>query len=176
MEEKLSISKFSINPGLMLGGMLVLISVTTYIIGLDPMDNTWIGWISYVIMAFTFYYFQKEYRDNHNGGFLSLGEAVKLGVTIAVIAGVISAIYNIIFTQFIEPDFIDKMLLKVEEKMLDTNPDLPQSQIDMALGMTRKMMSPMISVPLAIVSSAIGGLILSLGTGFFTKKNNPSFQ
>ena len=175
MENKLSISKFSINPGLMLGGVLILISVITYIIGLDPVDDTWIGWVSYAVMAFAFFYFQKEFRDNHNEGFLSLGEAVKIGVTIAVIAGVLSAIYTVIFTQFIEPDFVEKMLMKVEEQMLEANPDMAQSQIDMALGMTEKMMSPMISVPLSIVTSAIGGLVLSLGTGFFTKKNNPSF-
>ena len=175
MEQNQTISKFSINPGLMLGGVLILISVITYIIGLNPVDDSWIGWISYAVMAFAFFYFQKEYRDNYNGGFLSLGEAVKLGVTIAVIAGILSAIYNIIFMLYIEPDFVDKMLMKVEEQMLETNPDMQQAQIDMALNMTSKMMSPMISVPLAIVGSAISGLILSLGTGFFNKKNNPNF-
>ena len=175
MDNSQTISKFSINPGLMLGGVLILISVITYIIGLNPVDDSWIGWISYAVMAFAFFYFQKEYRDNYNGGFLSLGEAVKLGVTIAVIAGILSAIYNIIFMLYIEPDFVDKMLMKVEEQMLETNPDMQQAQIDMALNMTSKMMSPMISVPLAIVGSAISGLILSLGTGFFNKKNNPNF-
>ncbi|MCK5906826.1 MAG: DUF4199 domain-containing protein [Flavobacteriales bacterium] len=175
MEQNQTISKFSINPGLMLGGVLILVSVITYIIGLNPVDDSWIGWISYAVMAFAFFYFQKDYRDNYNGGFLSLGEAVKLGVTIAVIAGILSAIYNIIFMLYIEPDFVDKMLMKVEEQMLETNPDMTQAQVDMALGMTSKMMSPMISVPLAIVGSAISGLILSLGTGFFNKKNNPNF-
>ena len=174
MESNQTISKFSINPGLMLGGVLILISVITYIIGLNPVDDSWIGWISYAVMGFAFFYFQKEYRDNHNGGFLSLGEAVKLGVTIAVIAGILSAIYNIIFMLYIEPDFVDKMLMKVEEQMYETNPDMAQAQVDMALNMTSKMMSPMISVPLAIVGSAISGLILSLATGFFNKKNNPS--
>jgi len=175
MENKISIGKYSLNPGVILGGILVLISVITYSIDVDRLDNPWIGWISYAIMAFFFFYFQKDYRDNQNGGFLSLSEAVKIGVTIAVIAGIISAIYNIIFMLYIEPDFIEKTLLKVEEQMVETNPNMQQAQIDMALDITRKMMSPTISIPLAIVGSAVSGLILSLGTGFFTKKDNPSF-
>jgi len=175
METKLSISKFSLNPGLMLGGILILISVITYVLGLNPVDNSWIGWVSYTAMAFAFFYYQKTYRDNFNDGFLSLGEAVKIGVTIAVVAGILTAIYNVIFMLYIEPDYIDKMLLKIEEQMLDANPDMPQAQIDMALAMSKKTMSPMISIPLGIIGSAVSGLILSLATGFFTKKNNPSF-
>jgi len=175
MQNKQSIGKYSLNPGLILGGILVLISVITYIIGIDPIEDNWVSWVPFPFMAFAFYYFQKDYRDNHNDGFLSLGEAVKLGVTIAVIAGLIAAIYNLIFMYYIEPGFLDDMMLKVEEKMLEANPDMPQAQIDMAISMSRKMMSPMISLPLAIVSRAITGLILSLATGFFTKKNNPSF-
>ena len=175
MENNQTVSKFAINPGLMLGGVLILISVITYIIGLDPIENSWIGWMSYAVMAVAFFYFQKEYRDNQNDGFLSLGEAVKLGVTIAVIAGTLAALYNVIFILYIEPGFVDKMLLKVEEQMLEASPDMAQSQVDMALGMTRKMMSPYISVPLAIVTNALSGLILSLATGLINKKDNPSF-
>lgn len=175
MEQNQTISKFSVNPGLILGGVMILISVITYILGIDPVENSWASWIPYPFMAFAFYYFQKEYRDNHNGGFLSMGEAVKLGVTIAVIAGVLAAIYSVIFVLYIEPDFVDKMLLKVEEQMLEKNPEMTQAQIDMAIGVTKKMMSPYISVPLAIVGNAVSGLILSLATGFFTKKSNPSF-
>ena len=175
MEQNQTISKFSINPGLMLGGIMVLISVVTYITGLDPIENSWVGWISYLFMGIVFFYFQKEYRDSQNDGFLSLGEAVKLGVTIAVVASIIAAIYNVIFTQLIEPGYMEKILLKVEEQMLEKNPDMPQSQIDMTLDIARKMQSPYITVPMTIVVNAIFGLIIALFTGFFTKKNNPAF-
>lgn len=175
MENKLSISKFSINPGLILGGIMILISVILYIIGINPFESSWVGWVTYPFIAIVIFYYQKNYRDTQNDGFLSLGEAVKIGVTITVVAGILAAIYNIIFTEFIEPDFIEKGLMIMEEKMLDENPDMAQAQIDMALGMVRKMQSPYISVPLAIVFNAISGLIIGLITGFFTKKNNPSF-
>lgn len=174
MEQNQTISKFSINPGLTLGGIMVLISVILYILGVNPFESSWVGWVTYPFTAGVIFYYQKNYRNTQNDGFLSLGEAVKLGVTIAVIAGIVAAIYNIIFTQFIEPDFIEKGLMIMEEKMLEQNPDMPQSQIDMALGMVRKMQSPYISVPLSIVFNAISGLIIGLITGFFTKKNNPS--
>lgn len=175
MENKLSISKFSLNPGLILGASLILLSVITYVIGLDPIEDKWIAWVSYLMIFGAVFYFQKEYKNTQNDGFLSIGEAVKLSVTIAVIAGVLAAIYNFIFMTVIEPDFIDKMLLKIEEQMLEQNPEMTQGQIDMALGMTKKFMSPYISVPLAIVGNAISGLILGLIAGFINKKNDPQF-
>ena len=176
MENKLSISKFSLNPGLILGGILILISVITYILGFNPIDDSWISWINYAIMGLAFFYFQKEYRDTQNEGFLSLGESVKLAVTIAVISAVLTAIYSVIFMLYIEPDFVEKMLMKIEEQMLEQNPDMAQAQIDMALGMTKKMFSPYIAVPLTIVTSAISGLVIGLITGFINKKNNPAFS
>ena len=176
MENPQSISKFSLNPGLMLGGALVFISATIYASGIDIFENTWIGWITYLVMAFTFYYYQTSYRDNQNEGFLSLGDAVKIGVTIAVIAGAITAVYNVIFANFIAPDYLDKVLLKMEEKMVEQDPNIRQEEIDLAIKMTKKVMSPYISVPLEIVGKAVSGLVLSLATGFFVKRKNPDFS
>jgi len=176
MENTQTISKFSLNPGLILGGILVFISVATYVSDIDIYENTWIGWFTYLVMAFAFYYFQKTYRNNINGGYLSLSEAVRIGITIAVIAGSISAVYNAIFYKIIDPEYIEDILLKMEEKMVEQDPNISQNQINLALEITRKTMAPYISIPLGIVGSAISGLILSLATGFFVKKKNPSFQ
>lgn len=172
MENKKSILKYSLNQGVILGVVFILFSVILYVTGIDPMDEKWTGYINYIIMAFIFFYAQKEYRDKINRGYLSIGEGIKIGITIAVIGGTISAIYQLIFMTVIEPDYLEQALLKLEEQMLEQNPDMTESQIEMTLGISRKVMSPAFIVPMGIIGSAFAGLILSLLTSLFVKKSD----
>lgn len=172
MENKKSMFSYALNPGVILGIVLILIAVIIYVIGIDPMENKWAGIPAYFAIALVIFYSQKNYRDQQNNGFLSIGEAVKLGVTIAVIGGVFYAIYNIIFVTVIEPDFVEDMLLKTEEQILEQNPEITDDQLDMAMGISRKISSPALSIPLAIIGNAIVGLIFSLITGLILKKSD----
>lgn len=172
MENKTSILKFSTNPGLLLGIVLIFIAVLVYIIGLDPVKDTWINYINYLVMGIVIFFFQKQYRDSINEGFLSYGQAIKIGVTISFISAILLVIYSFIFTTYIEPDFNEQMLLSAEEQMVSNNPELTDAQIDMAIGMARKMTNPMISIPFGILASTFVGLILSLVTGLFVKKSD----
>ena len=130
MENKTSILKYSVNPGLILGIVQILLAVIIYVIGIDQVENSWVGYFSFAAMMAVIYIYQKDYRDNQNSGFLSLGEAVKLGITISVIGAIIHALYSIIFVTMIEPEFVEDMLLKIEEKMVSESPELTDAQIE----------------------------------------------
>ena len=90
----------------------------------------------------------------------------------AVIASIFTSLYSLVFVYYLEPNFLEEALLKSEEQMLEQNPNMTQEQIDMALSFAEKFMKPSISIPLNIVASAVGGLILSLITGLFVKRTN----
>jgi len=176
MEERTSILKFSINPGIILGVIQIFTAVLAYVLGSNASNPGWQSYtsaaIAFIAMIAIFIHSQKSYRDNINGGLLELGEAVKIGVTIAVISAVIYGIYNYLFMTVIEPDYAQQILDTTEQNMLRQNPDLTDEQLDTALSMTSKMSSPAITVPLGIVGSAIFGLIMSLITGLFIKKSD----
>lgn len=172
MENQTSIFKFSLNPGIILGIALILLAVTLYVIGINQVDAQWTIVVNWLISAIVFYLYQKNYRDNFNSALLSLGEAVKISVSISVIAAIIFTVYNLLFVYVLEPGYLEEVLLKAEEKMVSDNPELTQQQIDMTLGFTKKLMDPMISIPLGIISKAISGLILGLITGLFVKRSN----
>ncbi|MCK5782423.1 MAG: DUF4199 domain-containing protein [Flavobacteriales bacterium] len=176
MNEKISILKFSVIPGITLGVIQIFLAVIVYVMGVDASEAGWQAYVSGIVstiaMIFIFVINQKKYRDEINDGLLSLGEAVKIGVTIAVIAAVIYGIYNYLFMTVIEPDFAQNILDNAEQAMLEQNPDMSDEQLDMALGMASKFSSPAITVPLGIIGSAIIGLVISIITGLFVKKSD----
>jgi hypothetical protein len=57
--------------------------------------------------------------------------------------------------------------------MLVKNPEMTQEQIDMAMNMSAKFMSPMIMSAFAIIATLFFGFIISLFAGLVMKKNPP---
>ena len=82
--------------------------------------------------------------------------------------GVISVVFNLIF-----PEFINEVIQKMRQVMLKQNPSMTTDQLEMALSMTKKFMSPYIAVPATIVMYSFIGLIYSLIIGAFVKNENP---
>ena len=116
-----------------------------------------------------------NYKKNSKG-IASYGQSLGTGVLIGLFASILVSIYTFIFYKFIDPGMIDVLLRKAEEQMLEKNPTLTDEQIDMAMGFTRKIMTP-----LGISISNIFGLtfisfIDSLIISFFTKKVDNSFE
>ena len=102
-----------------------------------------------------------------------MGEAIKVGLAISLIAGILGVVYNYIFMNFIEPDTINQMLEMTREQMLEQNPDMPEEQMEMAMGITEKMMSPVIMAAMGIIFSLFLGFIISLITGAVIKQKRP---
>lgn len=124
--------------------------------------------ITFVGFGITFYAI-KEYRTKL-GGLLSLGQAMKLGIAVAVISGIIAVISNYIFMTYIEPDTIDKMLEAGRMQMEDSG--ATDEQIEMGLEMSRKFMKPGIMVAMGILSSVFMGAVYSLISGLILQKKD----
>ena len=65
------------------------------------------------------------------------------------------------------------LLQKTRQVILKQNPSMTTEQLEMALSMTKKFMSPYIIVPATIVMYSFIGLIYSLIIGAFVKNENP---
>ena len=113
-----------------------------------------------------------NYKQKINNGFVSFGECLKIGVSICVIASLIYAVFSVVFN-LIFPEFINEVIQKMRQVMLKQNPSMTTDQLEMALSMTKKFMSPYIAVPATIVMYSFIGLIYSLIIGAFVKNENP---
>ncbi|MCH9660785.1 MAG: DUF4199 domain-containing protein [Bacteroidetes bacterium] len=167
-----STKKIAINYGLLLSLSTIALSCIVYALGLSAEQPWWQSALNFVFMIAFIVLGIKQYKQD-NQGFLSLGEALKNGLAIALVAGIIGSIFTYIFVTYIEPDFVQQLLEVTEEKMIDSNPNMSDEQIEMALTMTEKMMSPTIMTAIGIIASLFFGFIVSLIAGLVMKQNRP---
>ena len=172
METDLSTSKFSVPYGVILGLVITVIAVTMYITGMLLAGEQWPVYIFYLFFPVFIGYCVYTYR-NKNSGFLSLGNALKVGVTIAVVGGIVYGIYNLIFFYIIEPGITDQLMEVARAKMFEENPNMTEEQANMALGFVEKFSNPFFSSGMYILLSAVFGFLYGLVSGAIFKRERP---
>ena len=170
--QKSSATQTMLNYGLILGFVSILMSVGIYAMGMIYEQGMVVMLVSFVIMAVVIFLGLKNFKTGN--GSLTLGEALKFELGIALISAVIALIYQQIFINFIEPDFMANMMKVGEQKMLEQNPNMTDEQIEMARGMQEKMSGPLVGIAMGIIGSLFFGFIISLIEGLILK--SPSVE
>jgi len=170
--QEVSVKKIALNYGLILGLLSIAVSVIAYVTDNHIDRPWWISVLSTLVVVGVLVYGLKAFKEE-NSGFLSIGDALKVGLAISLVAGIIGALFNYIFITIIEPDFVAQMLDMTREQMIKQNPNMPQDQMDMAMGISEKMMKPWIMSAISIVATLFFGFIVSLVSGLIMKQNRP---
>lgn len=170
MENQKSSSKsIMLNYGALLGFISILTNVAVYAMG-KTYDQHWsVGVISIIIMIAILTLGIKKFKES-NEGFLKLGEALKIGLGIALIAGLIGVIYNFIFTSYIEPDYFSNLVQIQEQKWIEAG--MAEDAIDSARSMMEMMSGIGIVSAITIIGSLFLGFIISLISGLIMKKSD----
>ncbi|MCX7987128.1 MAG: DUF4199 domain-containing protein [Bacteroidales bacterium] len=171
MEKKSMYSQVA-NYGLITGLILVAYTLLLYITG--QLMNKGLGYISLVILAACLYIFTKQYRDKINGGTLTYGQGFSVGVLTGIFAGILSAFFSLILYMYIDPSLVDKQLSIAEQDMLSRG--MSEEQVEMAINMTKKWMTPGMMFLSGILSMAFLSALISLITAAILKKNPSPFE
>ena len=173
MENQLSSKSFTLNNGVSLGIAMVLFSLVMYATG-NHLKPHWSGSIITGVLFVGIIVFGIKKFKEANGGFLSWGKGVKIGVGIAVLAGLINVIYSYIFMNFIEPDFMSQMMEIQNQGFLDQG--MTEEQIEVANEMSEKFQSPGIVAAMGIIMYAIGGFVVSaIGAAIMKKSEEEQY-
>ena len=170
--QKDTIKKIAFNYGIIWGLLSIALSVIAYVTDNHIERPMWLTIAGLAIMVGIIVYGLKAFKSE-NEGYLSVSESLKVGLAISLIAAIIGAIYNYIFITVIEPEYVIQMLEFSSEQMVIQNPDMTQEQIDMAIGITEKMMTPTIMTAMGIIIPLFLGFITSLIAGLIMKVNRP---
>jgi hypothetical protein len=170
MEEKVNVWKANLTNGLILGLAGVAFSLILYF--LDLSLNRSVGYINIPIQLVLLYFLLKSYRDNFLHGQITYGQAVGAGVIIFVYYSVITSVYTYLLFTMIDPGLVKKSLALAEEGL--SKRGMPQEQIDTAMKMTAKFMSPIVMVISGFLASMFFGVVYTLIISIFVKKEgNP---
>lgn len=170
MENQVSTKGIMVNNGIILGVLIVLINVGIYALGQTFDPNPVFTVLQYLVPLAVIYMGIKKFRELNDNS-LKLGEAIKIGLGISLIGGIILAVYTFVLVNYIEPEYFTKMFEAVENKMLETNPNMSEEQIEMSLSMLKKMSGAWITIGTVIMTSLFGGLLYSLISGLILKRN-----
>jgi len=166
--ETISSKKIMTTYGIGLGITLILISVLMYVTGMVYEGKNWPMVVYYLLFPAVLILGIYSYKKKNNG-FLTLTDALKVGMAIAAISGLVYALYNIIFNYFIEPDFVEQMAEVTRTKLME-NPNITEEQIEMSLKWGKKMGGPIFGGAFFILMSVFFGFIYSLISGLIMQK------
>lgn len=169
METKeLTPGNFSINYGLILGAVMILISIITYATGMTLNGVQWPNYLYYILFPVIIIYAISAYKKKNNG-ILSLGNAIKVGLLIAVISALVNVVYGLVFNYIIDPEFMGQVIEKTGEKLME-NPNLSPEIVEKQMEMMKKFSNPLLGSAIWVALSALFGLIYSLIGGLVMKK------
>lgn len=168
MENQVSSKNIMLNYGVYLGIASILLNLILYATGNLIEMQSISGFIGIALMIVFIVLGIKKFKFE-NGTFLSFGQAVKIGVGIAIISAVLGIIYNLIFMNFIEPDFQNQMVEVQRQAWQEAN--MTSEQIDAAESMMRKFQNPAITSAIGIVVAAFLGFVISAIAGAIMKKS-----
>jgi hypothetical protein len=160
--------KFAMNYGLILGAIMVLIQVVMYATGMAEEGTQWPVYLYYIIFPVIIFYAISQFKKE-NANLLSLGNALKVGLIIAMISALVNVVYGLVFNYIIDPEFMDKMILVTAEKLKE-NPNFTPEMIEQQMEIMKKFQNPLLGSAIWIALSAIFGLIYSLIAGLVMKK------
>ena len=176
--------KFAMNYGAVLGLFLVAIAVIMWSVGVDDIaeklaksgrlqsllpallnNGITIAFIAYAII---------QYRDINNNGFITYAESLKLGTTVAFFSSIILAFYQFIYISYLDPNALSEIMKITEQAMLESNPEISDEELDMALQMTGKFMQPHWMMIMGMLGGTFMGFLYSLIISIFVKKEDPT--
>lgn len=172
MENQPTISRknIMINFGILMGFASIVIQLLIYVFG-NIYEPHW-GFIvlSVALTALFIVLGIKKVKDSQEG-FLSMGDAIKTGLGIALISSLVYSVYLVVFQHLIEPSYFENLALLQEQTIIEQNPELTDEQLEQAKGFAAMFNNSGVNVAITIVFSLFLGLIISFFSGLIMKKS-----
>jgi membrane-associated HD superfamily phosphohydrolase len=167
MEKQASSKNVMLTYGLILGVVSIIINLSMYAANLHVERDWKFGVAGFIAMIIIIVMGIKKFK--YDNIYLSFGQAVKIGVGIALISALISILYNYVFANFIEPDYMNQIFEYEKAKWIEQ--DLSAEQMEGAEKMFQTFSSPAIGAAIGIVSAAFIGFVISAIAGAIMKKS-----
>ncbi|MGY3793548.1 DUF4199 domain-containing protein [Aquimarina sp. 433] len=176
MESKsIPIKKYILKYGLIYGLLTILFGLYTYLTGDYAKQNLFhasvlsLITISSIITAIISF---KKSNDN----FINLKEALKIGIGVAILGGLIAVLWKLILIKVIDPGIITELGDKQIKIIAENATDFTQENIDRKIAITKKYTSPLIQIVAAIGVNLFMGFLFSLIGGLIVQKKRDPFK
>lgn len=174
--------KNALNSGLIFGIILVIIQLLFWMFNFIPVGigpGLLVLLLNLVISVAALVIFTKMYRDKEMGGFMTYGQAFRYGWVVYMVAAVIGVIYSIIFNEFIDPEYMDRVMQLTMDSTESTmrNRGMSEEQISQMLDRMAERTKDA-GIGRTIIGGLVGGVIMgvigsAISSAFAKKEANP---
>ena len=173
MEEKQkSVAANALQYGLFAGGAMIVYFLVLYIF--NQHLNQALSSLGFIFLIAAMAYGTFQYRQQYMNNFMNYGKAFTSCFLTGLFAIILTSIFNFIFYSFIDPGVVQQMLDIAREKMLEKAPNMSDQQIETALAMQAKFMTPVALSIFGIIFGAIISTVVSLLVAIFLKREDKS--
>ena len=162
---------FALNFGLLLGGVSVIFTFILYTMDMHYQGGISILVVSLILSLAAIILGLIQFKKANNG-FMSFGEALKIGVGICLIGGIVSILFNQVLVNFIDPDTMTKAMDYARAQLQETT-NMTSDQIDSQLEMQQKFSTPVMQIAFGLLFSLFFGFVLTLIPALVLKKSQP---
>jgi hypothetical protein len=157
-------------------GMLVgLISIIiSFGLNISHLEQSPAKWLTMVVLIVGTVLAQKFFRQA-NGGFMSYGQGLGVGMVLAGVSAVLSAIFSYVYATAIDPDMSTRILDKARSDM-EARGNMSDAQIDQAMHWTAMFMQGPALIGIVLIAGLLTGLVVSLITAAVLKNPKPEFE
>jgi len=163
----------AIKWGVMLGIVGVVISLVLHLTGMsDPAATGAMKWIPYLLIlaiVSTFIILGIKAFKASNDNYLTVGNGLTQGLMIALISGIIMAIFTYVFYTYVDPEFLERTM----DAALEQQGEMSEEQEEMMSGMMGTMASPAFMAGYLMFGRLFMGLIVGLIGGAVMKNVRP---
>jgi len=157
--------------GLLTGLVSIIIS---FVLNVSHLEQSPAKWLTLIVLVGGVMLAQKNYRQA-NGGFMSYGEGLGVGMVVAAISSVLGAAFSYIYVTLIDPEMPARIMDKARADM-EARGTMSDAQIDQAMHWTAMFMQGPAMAGIALVGGLIMGLVVSLITAAILKNSKPEFE
>ena len=174
MQEELSQEQPSVARVALKYGVITAVAVIVYstILNISDLviDNQGLAYVSYLILAGGMVYAMRDFKAQ-NAGFMSYGQGLGIGSLLSAVVGLLSSIFSMLYTQFIDPTLMERAMDKAREDMEGRG--MSDAQIDAGMEMASKFQTPGMMFLMGIFAFLLLGFIIALIVAAIMRKNKP---
>lgn len=160
--------------GLITGLALIIYTLLLYATNNLLKQNFALGVVNYIILIAGIVIGTRSYRDQALGGYITYGKALGYGVVLCVFTGIVVGIFTYLLYEVIDPTLMEQNMKVIQEEML--NRGMSAEQVETMTEMQARFRTPFMMLIGSIFTYSLLGLIFSLVTSAFLKKDKPMFN
>lgn len=172
MENQVNSKNIIINYGLILGGISIIMNLIMYATNNHLAPHWSISLIGFIALIALIVLGVKKFKESNNN-YLTFGQALKVGVGIAIVSALLVSIYNYVFMTVIEPTYMDQVMELQSQTLIEQG--YTDDQIEATQEMGKKLSGPFITSAFTIIGAAFLGFVISAITGAIMKKTEDQY-